>query len=465
MSDCGKILIVDDERNVRSSLTSVLTDEGHTVEAADSGEAALERLSHEDFDVVLLDIWLPGIDGMDVLAQLRESGTNAEIVMISGHGSIDSAVRATKLGAFDFIEKPLSLDRVLLVVANALGKRALEQENVRLRAEISQGVDIVGSADSIVALRAQVDRAAPSNGRVLIFGENGTGKELVARRIHALSRRRDATFVEVNCAAIPEDLIESELFGHVAGAFTGAISDKSGKFELADGGTLFLDEVGDMSLKTQAKVLRALEEQRFEPVGSNETREVDVRVIAATNKDLEAEIGAGRFREDLYYRLNVIPFRVPPLRARREDIPLLVDRFLADYAEEYGQTPKRTSHEALALLMSHRWPGNVRELRNVCERLAIMAAGTVIEAQEVEPMVDASLTADAALDQDMSLREAREIFERRLIMTKLREFGGNVRQAAEALDIERSNLYRKLKAYGIDPADAAPRAAAGDTVD
>ncbi|NKB87463.1 MAG: response regulator [Acidobacteria bacterium] len=456
------MLIVDDERNVRSSLTSVLTDEGHRVDAVESGEAAIERLTREDFDVVLLDIWLPGIDGLDVLAELGKQAVGSEIVMISGHGSIDSAVKATKLGAFDFIEKPLSLDRVLLVVANALRKRALEHENLRLRAEVSHGVDIVGDSDIIAALRGQVDRAAPSNGRVLIFGENGTGKELVARRIHALSRRHDATFVEVNCAAIPEDLIESELFGHVTGAFTGAVTDKSGKFELADGGTLFLDEVGDMSLKTQAKVLRVLEEQRFEPVGSNDTREVDVRVIAATNKDLEEEIRGGRFREDLYYRLNVIPFRVPPLRARRDDIPLLADRFLAEYSEEYGQTTKRLSHEALALLVSHRWPGNVRELRNVCERLAIMAASDVIEAPEVEPMVDASLTADAALDQDMSLREAREIFERRLIMTKLREFGGNVRQTAQALDTERSNLYRKLKAYGIDPAEAAGKPEPGE---
>lgn len=456
MADRGKILIVDDERNVRSSLSSVLTDEGHQVDAVESGEAALEVLDNCDYDVVLLDIWLPGMDGLEVLDQIPRDQDGPEVVMISGHGSIDSAVKATKLGAFDFIEKPLSLDRVLLVVSNAVRHRALSRENLRLRAEVSHGVDIVGESAGISALRDQVDRAAPSNGRVLIFGENGTGKELVARRVHALSSRNANKFVEVNCAAIPEELIESELFGYVQGAFTGARADKLGKFDLADGGTLFLDEVGDMSLKTQAKVLRVLEEQRFEPVGSNDTREVDVRVLAATNKDLEDEIARGRFREDLYYRLNVIPFRVPPLRARREDIPMLADRFLADYAEEYGQTPKRLGPDALAMLVSHRWPGNVRELRNVCERLAIMASGDVIQADEVEPMVDSSLTAAAALDQDMSLREAREIFERRLIMTKLREFGGNVRQAAEALDIERSNLYRKLKAYGIDPSDVAP---------
>ena len=456
MGSRGKILIVDDEPNVCSSLTSVLTDEGHTVEAIDNGEAAVEALRGGDYDVVLLDIWLPGIDGLAVLDQLHRDGVAAEVVMISGHGSIDAAVKATKLGAFDFLEKPLSLDRVLLVVGNAVRQRALERENLRLRAEISQGVDIIGESDGIVALRGQVDRAAPSKGRVLIFGENGTGKELVARRIHALSRRHAEAFVEVNCAAIPEELIESELFGHIKGSFTGAVADKLGKFDLANNGTLFLDEVGDMSLKTQAKVLRVLEEQRFESVGSNETRDVDIRVIAATNKNLEAEIEAGRFREDLYYRLNVIPFRVPPLRARREDIPLLADRFLTDYAEEYGQPAKQLSPEALALVVSHRWPGNVRELRNVCERLAIMASDVLIQAGDVESMVDASLTAATALDQDMSLREAREIFERRLIMTKLREFNGNVRQAAEALDIERSNLYRKLKAYGIDPAEVTP---------
>ena len=456
MSRSGKILIVDDEPNVRSSLSSVLTDEGHVVEAVESGEKGLKALHAGDYDIVLLDIWLPGADGLEVLDQLHREGCTAEIVMISGHGNIDAAVKATKLGAFDFLEKPLSLDRVLLVVGNALRKRALERENLRLRAEISEGVDIIGESDGIVELRNQVDRAAPSKGRVLIFGENGTGKELVARRIHALSRRHDETFVEVNCAAIPEELIESELFGHLKGSFTGAIADKLGKFDLADEGTLFLDEVGDMSVKTQAKVLRVLEEQRFEPVGSNETRAVDVRVIAATNKDLESEIEEGRFRADLYYRLNVIPFRVPALRNRREDIPLLADRFLADYAEEYDQPAKRFGPDALALLVSHRWPGNVRELRNVCERLAIMASGELIQAGDVEPMVDAALTAATALDQDMSLREAREIFERRLIMAKLREFDGNVRQAAEALNIERSNLYRKLKAYGIDPAEVAP---------
>lgn len=454
-SKAVRILVVDDERNVRSTLTSVLTDEGYTVDAVESGEAALEQMKRQEYALVLLDIWLTGMDGIEVLERIGAGGGNAEVVMISGHGSIDAAVKSTKLGAFDFIEKPLSLDRVLLGAANAIRQWRLENENRRLRAEISDRVEIVGESESIVALRRQVDRAAPSNGRVLIFGENGTGKELVARRIHALSNRSSGPFVEVNCAAIPEELIESELFGHVKGAFTGAVFDKPGKFELADDGSLFLDEVGDMSLKTQAKVLRALEEQRFEPVGSNQTREVDVRIIAATNKDLAEQIAAGKFRQDLYYRLNVIPFHVSPLRARRQDLPLLADKFLRGFSVEYGHSPKRLSPEALGLLLAHGWPGNVRELRNVCERLVIMSAGPTINAADVEPMVDNTLSPGTSLDQDLSLREAREIFERRIILAKLREHGGSVRQAADALEIERSHLYRKLKAYAITPADVA----------
>ena len=453
MPEDGRILVVDDERNVRATLAGVLGDEGYEVVAVGSGEEGLEELQRGDYDLVLLDIWLPAMDGLEVLEQIGSTNIECEVVMISGHGSIDAAVKSIKLGAFDFIEKPLSLDRVLLVVTNAIRQRRLVRENLQLRAQVSGRVDIVGHSEQIVALRRQVDRAAPSNGRVLIFGENGTGKELVARRIHALSNRRDGRFVEVNCAAIPDDLIESDLFGHVKGAFTGAVATKAGKFELGDRGTLFLDEVGDMSLKTQAKVLRVLEEQRFQPLGSNETLDVDVRVIAATNKDLRAAIVDGAFREDLYYRLNVIPIHVPPLRARREDIPLLADRFLQDLGAEYRQHPKSLSEEAVALLAAQQWPGNVRELRNVCERAVIMAATDIITEADIATMVEASLTASSAIDQDLSLRAAREIFERRLIMAKLREFSGSVRKAAEALGIERSHLYRKLKAYGIDPTD------------
>lgn len=395
-----------------------------------------------------------------MLEQLGNNGSDSVVVMISGHGSVETAVRATKLGAFDFIEKPLSLDRVLLVIANGLKQKQLEDENRRLRAEMHERFEMVGENEAIQALRRQIDRAAPSNGRVLIYGENGTGKELVARRIHVLSRRASGPFVEINCAAIPDELIESELFGHIEGAFTGAVSDKRGKFELADGGTLFLDEIGDMSLRTQSKVLRVLQEQTFQPVGSTEDINVDVRVIAATNKDLQEEIAAGRFREDLYYRVNVIPFNVPPLRARRDDIPLLAEHFLKEAAVEYSERPRKLTPEALARLTAYHWPGNVRQLKNVCERVMIMASGEEISEADLEPIVGVEgREGDTSPDADLALREARDLFERRFILTKLRELGGNVKRTAEALGIERSHLYRKMKAYGIDPGEIAPDAA------
>src|ERR671931_795159 len=322
------ILIVDDEPGVRTSLSGVLRDEGYSVEAVSSGEACLERLTRGPVDLIVLDVWLPGMDGLATLARLRERQVDAQVVMISGHGNIESAVRAIKMGAFDFVEKPLSLEKTVLVVRNALRQRHLEAENQALRARVDAQHTMIGESFLMVKLREQVAMAAPTNGRVLIFGENGTGKELVARNIHQMSRRRSGPFVEVNCAAIPEELIESELFGHVRGAFTGAVADRRGKFELAHGGTIFLDEIGDMSLKTQAKVLRALEEQVMEPVGGSTRIRVDARVLAATNKDLPAEIRAGRFREDLYFRLNVVPIFVPPLRDRPDDIRLLVDHFM-----------------------------------------------------------------------------------------------------------------------------------------
>src|SRR5512138_2895018 len=334
------ILVVDDEAGVRSALSGVLADEGYDVEAVASGEACLDRLARGPADVIILDIWLPGMDGLATLARLRERRVDAEVIMISGHGNIESAVRAIKMGAFDFVEKPLSLDKTVLVVRNALRQRQLEAENRALRAKVDRSQTMVGESYAMRQLREQVAMAAPTNGRVLIYGENGTGKELVARTVHALSRRRAGPFVEVNCAAIPEELIESELFGHVKGSFTGALADRRGKFELADGGTLFLDEIGDMSLKTQAKVLRVLQEQVVEPVGGTASVRVDVRVLAATNKDLPAEIRAGRFREDLYFRLNVIPIYVPPLRDRADDIPLLADHFMAEFAREYGRRVK-----------------------------------------------------------------------------------------------------------------------------
>ena len=328
------VLVVDDEAGVRSALTGVLGDEGYLVETVDSGEACLERVVGSVFDVIILDVWLPGIDGLETLTMLRERGVDTQVVMISGHGSIEAAVRAIKLGAFDFIEKPLSLEKTVLVIRNALRQRRLEVENRALRADADRRQVMVGDSPVMVQLREQVAMAAPTNGRVLIHGENGTGKELVARSVHALSRRSTGPFVEVNCAAIPEELIESELFGHVRGAFTGAVSDRRGKFEVADGGTIFLDEIADMSLKTQAKVLRVLQEQVVEPVGGRVGVKVDVRVVAATNKSLQEEIQAGRFRDDLYYRLNVVPIDVPPLRARREDIGRLTEHFLAGYASE-----------------------------------------------------------------------------------------------------------------------------------
>jgi two-component system, NtrC family, nitrogen regulation response regulator NtrX len=344
------ILIVDDEPGVRAALTGVLRDEGYTVEAVSTGEECLDRVTRGPVDLIMLDVWLPGMDGLATLARLRERQVDAQIVLVSGHGNIESAVRAIKLGAFDFVEKPLSLEKTVLVVRNALRQHRLEAENRALRARVDRTQMMVGESYAMRQLREQVAMAAPTNGRVLIYGENGTGKELVARTIHNLSRRRGAGFVEVNCAAIPEELIESELFGHVRGAFTGAVADRRGKFEVADGGTIFLDEIGDMSLKTQAKVLRVLQEQTMEPVGGTARIKVDARVVAATNKDLQAEIRAGNFREDLYFRLNVIPIFVPPLRDRDEDIPLLADHFMAEFAREYGRRIKTFEPGATTVL-------------------------------------------------------------------------------------------------------------------
>src|SRR6186713_1938303 len=372
------ILIVDDEPGVRSALGGVLRDEGYDVDAVDSGEACLERLTRQVYDVVVLDIWLPGMDGLATLTRMRERQLDVQVVVISGHGNIESAVRAIKMGAFDFVEKPLSLEKTVLVVRNALHQRRLEAENRALRARVDRTQTMIGESYAMRLLRDQVAMAAPTNGRVMIYGENGTGKELVARTIHALSRRRSNTFVEVNCAAIPEELIESELFGHVRGAFTGAVADRRGKFEAADGGTIFLDEIGDMSLKTQAKVLRVLQEQTMEAVGGSARIKVDVRVLAATNKDLQSEIRGGRFREDLYFRLNVIPIFVPALRERPDDIARLAEHFMAEFAREYGRRIKRFEPGARIALQQYPWPGNVRELRNVIERLMIMVFGDTI---------------------------------------------------------------------------------------
>jgi two-component system nitrogen regulation response regulator NtrX len=447
------VLIVDDEAGVRSALAGVLRDEGYTVDTVESGEACLDRTARAPFDVIILDIWLPGLDGLATLQRLRERRVDASVVMISGHGNIESAVRAIKMGAFDFVEKPLSLEKTVLVVANAVRQRRLEAENRALRAHVDRRLTMVGESRAMAQLREQVAMAAPTNGRVLIFGENGTGKELVARSIHTMSRRRTGPWVEVNCAAIPEELIESELFGHMKGAFTGALSDRRGKFELADGGTLFLDEIGDMSLKTQAKVLRALQEQVVEPVGGANSVKVDVRVLAATNKDLPAEIRAGRFREDLYFRLNVIPIFVPPLRDRDTDIPLLAEHFIADLSREAGRRPKRLDPAAAAGLRSYRWPGNVRELRNVIERLMIMVGGDTIAPADLGFLDSgAAPVVEAAAAAMLPLHEARDRFEREYILRVLAAQQGNMSRTADALGVERSNLYRKMKAFGIAPA-------------
>ncbi|MBS1820330.1 MAG: sigma-54-dependent Fis family transcriptional regulator [Acidobacteria bacterium] len=448
------ILIVDDEPGVRSSLGGVLRDEGYSVDAVATGEACLDRVARAPVDLIVLDVWMPGMDGLATLQKLRERQVDTPVVLISGHGSIESAVKAIKLGAFDFVEKPLSIDKTLLVVRNALRQRSLEDENRALRARVDRTRTMVGESQAMRRLREQVAMAAPSNGRVLIYGENGTGKELVARTLHSLSRRRAGPFVEVNCAAIPEELIESELFGHVRGAFTGAVADRRGKFELADGGTIFLDEIADMSLKTQAKVLRVLQEQTMEQVGGTARIRVDARVLAATNKDLLAEIRAGNFREDLYFRLNVIPVYVPPLRDRQEDIPLLADHFMGEFAGEYGRRPKRFDHGALARLQQYEWPGNVRELRNVIERLVIMVPGDVIQAEDLgflAPGVARVVTGETLESTRLSLHDAREQFERDFILRTLAEQHGNMSRTAEVLGVERSNLYKKMRGYGIAP--------------
>ncbi|HXH28356.1 MAG TPA: sigma-54 dependent transcriptional regulator [Candidatus Polarisedimenticolia bacterium] len=445
-----RVLVVDDEEGVRSSLRNILRDEGYSVDLAESGERCLEMVRGRPYHAVLLDVWLPGRDGLSVLQELAALPFPPRVIMISGHADVPVAHRAGRLGAFDFIEKPLSLEKVALTLRNAVSDKKKDDRIRHLRERLQGEETLIGESAAIQDLRQQIEVTAPTNGRVLILGENGTGKELVARTIHARSLRADEPFVEMNCAAIPEDLIESELFGHVKGSFTGAVDNKPGRFLMADGGTLFLDEIGDMSVRTQSKVLRVLQEQAFEPVGGTTLR-VDVRVIAATNKDLPKEIAAGRFREDLYFRLNVIPLRVPPLRERVEDIPLLAAHFVERFSGHYGR-PKRLQPDTLALLKRHRWPGNVRELKNVMERLVILVQGDTITPEDLPEALrgaaDTPAVGEGAPDFG-SLKEGREHFERAFILRKLREAGGNVVRAAELLGLERSNLYRKMRAYGI----------------
>jgi len=444
------ILIVDDESSIRQSLAEVLEDEGYAAAQAESGEACLETLRKRSFDVVLLDIWLPGIDGLETLGKIREIDAAPEVIMISGHGTIETAVRATKLGAYDFLEKPLSLDKTLILIKNAVDAKRLREENRDLKQKLLPKSVIVGDSVPMKALRQQIQIMAPTNGRVLIYGESGTGKELVARAIHMQSPRKDEMFVEVNCAAIPEDLIESELFGHRQGSFPGAALDKEGTFQKAHGGTLFLDEIGDMSLKTQSKVLRTLEEQRFVPVGGDEPITVDARVIASTNKDLEEEISRGNFREDLFYRLNVIPFSVPPLREHKEDVPLLARHFLKEFSAAYGRRSREITDDAIEVLSRYTWPGNVRELRNVIERIVIMNPTTVrFERKHLPPLVHRDGSRRAAGSEFSTLHQARAAYERDYILKKLDENHGNVSRTAEVLGLERSHLYRKMKTLGI----------------
>jgi two-component system, NtrC family, nitrogen regulation response regulator NtrX len=441
------ILIVDDERGIRDTLRAVLEDEGLTADAVGSGEECLKACERRAYGCVLLDVWLPGIDGMETLQQLRANSVDAAVVMISGHGNIETAVRATKLGAFDFIEKPLSIEKTILTVRNALRQRELERVNAQLTAELNEEYAMVGESVAMRALRKQIAVVAPTDGRVLIYGESGTGKELVARAIHFHSRRVNAPFIEVNSAAIPEELIESELFGHVKGAFTGATSAKKGKFELADGATLFLDEIADMSAKVQAKVLRVLEEQRFEPVGSGTSVRVDVRVLAATNKQLEGEIEQGNFRADLFYRLNVIPFELPPLRERLEDVPLLVEHFNQKFSTAYGKKPKRFEDEAMDALQSYSWPGNVRELRNTVERVVIMNSKIKVGVADLPPV--GGEEPPAASFRFPSFKEATDAYHREFIQRKLAEAEGNVSRAAELMGVDRSHLYRRMRSLGI----------------
>jgi two-component system nitrogen regulation response regulator NtrX len=448
------ILIVDDESGIRESLGALLRDEGYDAEAVASGEECLDRLKRRTFDLVLLDVWLNGMDGLDTLERMQEHGPAPMVVMISGHGNIETAVRATKLGAFDFIEKPLSIEKVVLVARNALEYLRLEEENRRLRAELEERHQILGASVPMKALRQQIALTAPTNGRVLIYGESGTGKELVARALHANSPRSAMPFVEVNCAAIPEELIESEMFGHRKGSFTGASEDKVGKFQKADGGTLFLDEVGDMSLKTQSKVLRVLEEQRVEPLGSSHQVSVDVRVIAATNKKLEDEIARNTFREDLFYRLNVIPFYVPPLRERTEDLPVLAAHFLNEFCEAYGKKAKDFTASAMEVLLGYPWPGNVRELRNLVERLVIMCPSPKIEPHHLPPELFRGASKSPQKPYE-SLQEARAAYERDFVLRKLEENRWNMTKAAAALGLERSHLYRKMRSLGIAPSKAS----------
>lgn len=449
------VLVVDDEENIRKSLDGVLSDEGYRVLQAGSGERAMEILSRSAADAVLLDVWLPGMDGVETLRRVREAFPLLPVIMISGHGTIDTAVKAVKSGAFDFIEKPISLEKLLITLSRAVEQRDLRVENVELRERAERKYRLVGDSPATRALRAEIAAAGPTNASVLITGENGTGKEIVAREIHRNSRRSGKAFVPVNCAAIPEELIESELFGHERGSFTGATGRRRGRFEMADGGTLFLDEVGDMSQRTQAKILRVLEERTFERVGGTEPIRVDVRILAATNRNLLAEVSAGRFREDLYFRLNVFPMLLLPLRDRKEDTPPIAAYLLKEISSEQGKEPKGIAEGAMERLVAHPWAGNVRELRNVIERLVILTVGKTVEEETVRRVLGTetvrSSAAPSAPFDIGDFREATLAFEKEYLDRKLRENDFNISRTAERLGLDRTSIHRKMKQLGIPP--------------
>jgi two-component system nitrogen regulation response regulator NtrX len=451
----ARILVIDDEKSIRNSLKDVLEYEKHEVDIAEDGPEGLEKFKESAYDIVLCDIKMPKMDGMEVLDELMKLSDSASIIMISGHGTIDTAVEAIKKGAFDYIEKPLDLNRLLITIRNSLDKTTLITETKTLKRKVNKTFEMVGESEALNKIRQMIERVAPSDARVLITGDNGTGKELVARAIHQQSTRSQKPFVEINCAAIPEELIESELFGHEKGAFTGVTSARRGKFDQANGGTLFLDEIGDMSLKTQAKILRILQEHKFDRVGGNKTIEVDVRVIAATNKDLQEEMSSGKFREDLFFRLNVLPFHVPPLRERKDDIPRLCKHFLHHFCGKESREIKTISESALNSLMEYNWPGNVRELKNLIERLVIMTPTNEINVPDLPLAIiqkDQRNKSQSMITPDLptSYREAKEVFEKQFILEKLRENDWNVSRTAEQIGLERSNLHRKIKGYQIE---------------
>ncbi|MDI6865841.1 sigma-54-dependent transcriptional regulator [Thermodesulfovibrio yellowstonii] len=446
----GKILIIDDEAGILDTVSGILEDEGYTTLTAKDAETAIEILDKEEVDLVFLDVWLPKMSGIEAIKKIKEKDFHIPVIMISGHGNVEVAVQAVKLGAFDFLEKPLSMERIILTAERALQFKSLEKENIKLRSSILKKYELVGNSQAMKKIKSQIEMIARGDSRVLILGESGTGKELVARMIHSLSPRANAPFIEVNCAAIPQELIESELFGHEKGAFTGAIDKKIGKFELANEGTLFLDEIGDMSLLTQAKLLRVIETQKFQRVGGTRDITVNVRIISATNKDLTEEIKKGNFREDLYYRLNVVPVYISPLRERKEDIPELVNYFMDEFSREKGWRRKKISNDAMRILKNYDWPGNVRELKNAVERLMIMIPQETIEALDIENTgIIRNRLKEESYFSYTTLREARDAFERDFILKKLKENNWNMTKTAEIIGMERSNLYKKIKSLGI----------------